>query len=231
MPLKPLISLFALALPLTAVAQEQAHEPSEENAEQSQFVGRYDGSSMETAMGMVVRPDGSFQWGLSVGSLDLRAKGTWYEQGGMIAFTSDPKPVAPEFVWSGIEETGDGPFLRINWAGTEDPFTYADVRGLCANGDLINTALTEGVWSPDESCDKVVTIEFYLSSYQVLSAPFELVGERKVNERQTIQIEFHRNDLGLADFDGVTGVLQEGKLRLEGSLGAMTLRKLPPPAE
>lgn len=225
-----LLTLGALSLPAIANAQDTpTQQPEAETAERSQFVGRYDGNSFETAMGMVVRPDGTFQWGLSVGGLDLRAEGTWKEANGFIVLKSDPKPVAPEFTWSAVEDASDGPFLRIVWADSGKPFSFADVRGLCANGELIVTPVIDGDWSPGETCDKPETIELYLRTYQVLSGPFELKGEREVQAGQTIVFDFHRNDLGVADFDGVTGQLVDGELRLESSLGAMALRKLSPP--
>ncbi|MEP0392870.1 MAG: hypothetical protein ABJ205_08310 [Erythrobacter sp.] len=226
---------LAASLPSAALGQE-ASSSGEESATEttqtqtaSQYVGRYDGNSFETAMGMIVREDGTFDWGLSVGGLDLQARGRWTEVNGAILFKSEPKPVAPQFTWSGVETTNDGPFLRIVSAESGEPFRYADVRGLCANGEVIYGTANTGEWSPDEACDKPETIELYLSSYQVLSGPFELRGERAVGEGQTGVFDFHRNDLGVADFDGVMGWLEDGKLRVESSLGAMTLRKLPPP--
>lgn len=220
---------MALAQEMPSPDQSEAQE-APQTQEQSKFVGRYDGNSFETAMGMIVREDGTFGWGLSVGGLDLRANGTWQEINGAILFKSEPKPVAPEFVWREVETTPGGPFLRIEWADSGKPFSFADVRGLCTNGELIVTPVMDGEWSPGDTCDKPEAIELYLRSYQVLSGPFELRGERKVGDGQTIVFDFHRNDLGVADFDGVMGWLENGELRVESSLGAMTLRKLPPPS-
>lgn len=239
MHLKTLITALALALPLSALppsalAQDAASpEPAPEPKpqEQSPFVGRYDGSSMESAMRMIVREDGTFQWGLSVGSLDLRAAGTWAQRGGRIVFASDPKPIAPEFIWDAVETTQDGPFLRIEWAESGEPFSFADVRSLCANGELVTMPVMDGAWSPGDACDRPSKIELYLRSYQVVSGPFELVGTREVTDGQTIVFKFHRNDLGVADFDGVTGRLEGEELKMESSLGAMTLRKLAPPSD
>lgn len=235
MDLKPLLVAFVVSLSSAALAQETPEterdqvEEVPQSQEQSRFVGRYDGNSFETAMGMIVREDGTFGWGLSVGGLDLRAKGTWQEINGAILFKSEPKPVAPQFIWREVEATPDGPFLRIEWSDSGKPFSFADVRGICANGELVVMPVIDGEWSPGETCDKPAMIELYLRSYQVLSGPFELTGEREVGEGQTIVFDFHRNDLGVADFDGVMGWLEDGELRVESSLGAMTLRKLPPP--
>ena len=230
-----LLAALLLALPLHAAAHEPSEDAEQAAAEQSTFVGRYNGSSFETAMGMVVRPDGSFEWGLSVGSLDLSARGTWSvvasQAGDFIVFKSDPKPVSPEFIWKGKEPRGDsGPFLRVVWAESGKPFGYADIRGLCANGELIRSSVREEGWSPQETCDEPQMIQLFMESYQVLSPPFELTGKRAVGEDETAIFEFYRNDLGVVDFDGVTGLLEDGQLRIESPLGAMTLRKMPPPA-
>lgn len=243
LPITALAFALSLAAPFGALAQDQTdqeesgNEESDtgENRDPSQFIGRYNGSSFETAMGMVVREDGTFQWGLSVGGLDLRAKGTWTEEAGALILVSDPKPIKPQFTWGALVDAPDGPFLRIVSAGTDRLFRYADIRGLCANGEVFFGAVTKGEWSPDEKCDAVKTIEFYLPSYQVLSTPFELVSDRAVRPGQTIRFDFHRNDLGLVNFDGMIGQIVNGELRLEGGsdgrLGAITLRKIVPQPE
>lgn len=226
-----LLAPLFLALPVAAAAQEASADTEQTAGEQSPFVGRYDGSSFETAMGMVVRPDGTFRWGISVGSLDLRAMGTWHENGDFIVFKSDPKPVPAEFIWKGTQPRSEnGPFLRIVWAGSGRPFDYADVRGLCANGELIRSSVSQEGWSPQETCDRPTTIQLFMDSYQVLSPVFELSGARAIASDETVTFEFHRNDLGLLDFDGVTARLENGRLRMESPVGAMTLRKVEAPA-
>ena len=226
-----LLAALLLAFPVAAAAQETSEDAEQTAGEQSPFVGRYDGSSFETAMGMVVRPDGTFQWGISVGSLDLRAKGTWRENGDFIVFESDPKPVSPEFIWKGTQPRAqDGPFLRVVWAGSGRPFGYADVRGLCANGELIRSSVSDQGWSPQETCDGPATIQLFMESYQVLSPVFKISGEHAIASDETATFEFHRNDLGLLDFDGVTARLEDGTLRMESPVGAMTLRKVETPA-
>ncbi|MEO1220772.1 MAG: hypothetical protein AAFY42_05405 [Pseudomonadota bacterium] len=221
---------LGFALPATALAQESSPENTIA-AEQSQFVGRYDGNSFETAMGMVIRADGTFEWGLSVGSLDMRAQGTWFEEDDTIIFVSDPKPVSPEFVWSGVEANEDGPFLRVVWAKSDSPFQYASVRGQCANGTLAFGYVDDGTWSPESDCDKLEWIQFRMQSYDLRSEIFVLSGEREVARGETIRFEFHRNDLGVANFDGVMGRFEDGKLRVVGDIGSMVLRKVPAPAE
>jgi hypothetical protein len=230
MKLRTLVTCLALTLSGPAFSEEATQDDTSAQR-QSQFVGQYNGSSFETAMGMVIRADGTFQWGLSVGSLDMRAQGTWIEEGDTIIFASDPKPVPPEFVWSGVEREEGGPLLHVVWASNGEPFRYASVRGACANGAAVFGYLDEGHWSPGEECDQLVRLEFRMQSYDLRSKVFELSGEREVEKDETIRFEFHRNDLGVANFDGVVGRLEDGKLHVQSRLGEMTLRKLTEPTE
>lgn len=230
MHIRFLLSAFALALPALALAQE-AGEDSPAPVEQSPFVGRYNGSSFETAMGMAIEADGTFRWGLAVGGLDLRAQGTWFEEDETIIFVSDPKPVPPAFTRGEVERSEGGPFLKVVWAGTDNPFRQASVRGLCANGETVSGYTDEGHWSPGEECDRLETLQFRMQSYDVRSQMFDMSDNGDLAKNATIRFEFHRNDLGVANFDGVIGRFEDGKLRVEGPLGAMTLRKLPPASE
>ncbi|UAB78596.1 hypothetical protein INR77_02340 [Erythrobacter sp. SCSIO 43205] len=224
MKFKTLITVAALTLCTTAWAQEASRD-------ESSFVGRYDGGSFETAMGMVIEADGSFRWGLSVGSLDARATGHWAEKDGVITFTSDPKPVPPQFTLARVEPTKDGPAFRIVWAGTDRPFQYARVYGLCANGETVYDYVSEGDWTPGEECDRLEKVAFHMRSYDIQSEAFDVSAHSTANARGTMHFEFHRNDLGVVDFDEATGRFVDGILEVNGPLGSMTFRKVEVPAE
>jgi len=227
------LSAFAAA-PLAAHPHEPAppsaaeEEEAEETAQSdSPFLGRYNGNQMEMAMGMIVRADGTFGWGLSVGALDMRAAGTWFEEDDTIVFISDPKPVAPEFGWSGMEVVPDGKLLRIVWASNGEPFQYGSVRATCANGDIVLDQIMAEGWSPPDSCDTVTSVQLSQNTYDVTSEVYDFTTTFKPSEGETIRFEFRRNDMGVANFDGVMGQLEDGVLTLLGPDGAMTLRKLP----
>ncbi len=231
---KGLIPVFAfMAVPLSAhphedTQVEEAAEQEEATQADSPFVGRYDGGQMEMAMGMIIRADGTFGWGVSVGALDMRAAGTWTQEDDTIILTSDPKPVAPEFGWPGMETVPDGKLLRIVWASNGEPFQYGSVRAICANGEVVfGQVPTEG-WSPPETCDEVVNVQLKQDIYDVTSQVYDLTSTFTVSEGETIRFEFRRNDMGVADFSGVTGQLNNGLLTLQGGRWPMELRKLPP---
>ena len=61
----------------------------------SGHVGRYMHSEMELASGLWLKADGTFEYFLTVGSLDEAAKGRWTATGDRITLINDPVPVPP----------------------------------------------------------------------------------------------------------------------------------------
>lgn len=216
-----LIPTAAFTVMLPVAAQEEGA---------SEFVGDYDGNAFETASGMRISADGTFQWYVAVGALDMRASGTWDHEGETIIFTSDPKPVAPEFAWRGFARTPDAPFLSIVDSASGNPFDYASITVVCANGQRLSEQAQLGIWSPseDDDCDVPEKVQLTQSNYEVESRAFDLNGPLKPKPGQTLVFEFRANDLGVADFTGVSGRLDEGVLRIRGPLGSQDLRKIIP---
>lgn len=233
---------FAVAMGLALIANAGPEATEAEDATTSEFVGRYDGNSFETAMGMEILADGTWGWGVSVGALDMRAKGTWRQEGDFIYLTSDPKPVAPAFGVSGLEESHAGRWFRVVWAGNGEPFQYASAIVTCKNGELIGNQVYSEGWPPPESaaddetlsadmphkveCDEPETVTLSLSMYQIRSERYVL-RDLGWEPGTTVRFEFLRNDLGVADFTGVTGYLEDGKLKLVGAEWPLELKKLP----
>lgn len=199
----------------------------------NEFVGDYNGNSFETASGMRISKDGTFQWYISVGALDMRAKGTWVRRGDTIAFTPETKPVPPEFAYAGSKETPEGSFLSIVNAANGEPFDYASLIVLCANGIRVSDQARSGSWSPaeEDGCDTPEKVQLRLSTYDVRSPFFDLTGPRKPKPGHTVLFEFRPNDIGIADFTGVTGSFDEdGVLVIRGPLGEQEFRKMEPRA-
>jgi len=223
------LALGLFSVSASAQAEEPAQEPEATNeADSPEFVGRYNGNSFETAMGMIIRADGTFVWGLSVGSLDLRAAGTWRQDGAFISLTSDPVPVAPEFGWSGYETVPNGPLIKIVWASSGEPFQYGSVKLTCRNGaEIYGQVYAEG-WSPPAGeCDEPVSVQLSQSTYNVTSETYDIADTFNPGEGGTVRFEFRRNDMGVADFTGVVGMLDGGILRLTGAEWPLELRKVP----
>lgn len=79
-----LLLLAALSAPVPAIAA-----PDEARHYYLQGV-------METGSELLLRPDGRFQWYLSVGALDLFAQGRWVEAEGAVLLTAEKSAQVPE---------------------------------------------------------------------------------------------------------------------------------------
>ncbi|MCK0129597.1 hypothetical protein [Erythrobacter sp. F6033] len=238
-------ALIALALAVPANAQPESDPPAVETtaqASESEFVGRYNGNSFETAMGMEIRADGQFAWGLSVGGLDLRAKGTWTQQGDTIVLTSDPKPVPAEFKLIGIKPRSEDALVHV-FRTNGKRATYVDALVECSDGRTTYETVAGGTADYGSgTCANPVAVAVRQPGYNVSSPRFDLV-ELGWKKGDSIHIEFHTNDLGVADFTGMTGLLEGGRLKLFGGQGLLSqpaprpgevvfeLRKMPPRTE
>lgn len=220
--------LAICALSQSAMLLAQTGDEAAEASSASPFVGRYDGSKFETAAGMQINADGTWEWALAVGALDARSGGVWETRDGVLHLRTTPKPVPPEFRWARFETRPDAPFLSIVLAGTETPFDHASLRIVCADGNELYDDAALGIWSPtdENGCEAPTKMRFRQPNYDLTSATFDLTGPLKPKPGQTLVFEFHPNDIGVVDFTGTTGTLDGGLLQLKGSFGNETLRKL-----
>jgi hypothetical protein len=69
----------------------------------SGHVGKYLHSEMELASGLWLKEDGTFQYFLTVGSLDESAKGRWTAAGDRITLVNDPVPIRPTITQGGAK--------------------------------------------------------------------------------------------------------------------------------
>lgn len=222
------VTLPALCLAACATAPDRVQQNTDgtQGPVQTHYAGYYNGNSFETAMGMRIDEDGSFEWGLSVGALDMHAKGKWAPQGDGIVFTSDPVPVPPTFSWSGFGKVPNGPLVKIEWAESGEPFQYAEAVVRCANGHIVQSRVPAEGWSPDpDKCDVPVWLRLIEGIYNIDSEDF-LLSDYDLAPGETIRFLFHRNDLGVADFTGFTAKLEESILTLTGHERPMRFRKV-----
>ena len=222
---------IAIASATPAVAQEPEQQASAEDRAPPDFAGRYDGSSFETAMGIQLNEDGTWQWGLSVGALDMRAEGTWEisedEQGYRVDFTSAPTPVFPEFRFLSLERLPDGPLVQVILPDGE-PFQYADAILECEDAETVVSQIYAEGWRPEPGeCDEPVALTVIQPSYNVQSERYVL-EELDWEPGMTVFFEFKPNDLGVMDLTGMIGRLQDGILTVEGPLGLEEFRKIVP---
>lgn len=79
--------LFAPATPAAAQVQGQAQDNQFDPALAGDYLLR---GQMETGSGLRLKPDGTFEWYLVVGSLDVFASGQWSANGNTILLINDP---------------------------------------------------------------------------------------------------------------------------------------------
>ena len=238
----PCILLLAIPLascvsaPHDAPPQDRAQERTQELAQdrgqadpdgpETDFTGRYDGSSFETAMGMRIEDDGTFGWGLSVGALDLAARGTWMQRGDTILFRSVPEPVRPVFEVLSVGRSTSEAMVEIVWAGSEQSFRYATITVDCGQGIRVRRNAVEGHWSPAAGeCPEPVSLLVEEEMHDVASPALNLSG-LGWSQGDTVRIAFQPNDLRLTSFTGLEGTLDGDMLTIEGWRWPLQLKKV-----
>ena len=121
---------FALVAP-GAVGQEAAQATAAAPA--ATLAGEYhlDGV-METGSGLLLHPDGRFEWFFSYGALDLAARGRWTRAGDGIDLAVDEMqfpPQAPEYRFERMHLRVDGADLVPSWPWDLDAFRKGAERG------------------------------------------------------------------------------------------------------
>jgi hypothetical protein len=230
-----LLGGLSAALLACAPTSPAALKSAPSSPETAAFAGRYNGNSFETAMGMRLEEDGTFVWGLSVGALDMSARGRWTHKDGAVHFTSDPQPAAPEWRWSGLERGSEGILLKTTFPdGT--PFTHASAVAECADGS--RSPLEDagsGVFPLGEACSGaetgVAAIVIEETVLRQTAKRFDL-SALGWSAGETFRAEFKPNDWFIADFTGASGRMEEGELVISGLQFPLRLRKSgSPPAE
>ena len=115
-----------------AMAQKQAVQPVPSTRDAA-LAGEYhlDGV-METGSGLLLRPDGSFEWFFSYGALDLGAKGRWTRTGDGIDLVVDQMgfpPQMPQTQFHHMHLRIDGTDLVPTWPWDMDDFHKGAERG------------------------------------------------------------------------------------------------------
>lgn len=199
------LSLSAVAIPSPAVAGQTAPASS------PQLVGAYDGHQMEMAVGLELRADGRFDYGLSYGALDESASGTWSVDGDTVLLTSDPV-TPPKFVMLEQRSASDGKMhlmldLPKGWTRQ-----YFDAEIGLADGRFVGGQLSD---DSDEISlapgDRPVSLRLALSVYELRSDAFRLDG----TAASTIRVRFEQNDLGKVAFAKTPLRIDNGNLLLD----------------
>lgn len=186
-------------------------------------VGEYVFSQMELIAGLRLNADGTFEYGLTVGSLDEGAQGRWKRVGSRIQLVSDPRPVAPTVTPGTIEATPGKPFaIRVRGPNGHD-ISGIDLRIDFATGDPITSYLDGGPWSfPTDERRQPRSVTFTLTGYRIDSGPLPLRAEYGT----TANFLLTPNDFGIVDLTGTYLEPQEAILLLSRPEGTIAFKRL-----
>lgn len=218
----PLIAL----LPLVAHAQD-APPPAAAPAPAS-IAGDYVHSQRELIAGLRLKPDGSFEYALTVGSLDERASGRWEVEGNRLRLTSDPRPVAPTVTPSRIDANPGKPFAIRVVSPTGRDLPGVDMLVEFDSGDPLDSYTPGSPWTvPEEERRTPRFVTFTMRSYRLQSARLPLDPKPGT----TAVFLLTPNDFGVADFTGVEGVIEGDAITLERREGSMRFRRVQPDSD
>ena len=209
-----------LAIPAALCA---GHATADDRADTpAALAGDYVHSQMELAAGIRLKPDGTFEYGLTVGSLDESARGRWTVDGKRIELTSVPRPVAPT-ITAGPVETAPGQPFAIRVVGPNG----RDVPGIdftieFDSGDPLRDYVPGGPWSlPAAERRTPRFIRFEKRSYRIRSErlPLDAAAGRVATFVLT------PNDFGVVDLTGVPAEIDGKTLTLHRAEGTMSFRR------
>ncbi len=161
----------------------------------------------DVASGLVLWPDGRFEYFLSAGALDEHAEGRWSVAGGVVTMITDPKPVPPVFTPSPPGKA-DGVALTVVVSSPEGRgIAGVDLRIGFDSGAPIEGYTQEDGWSlPEDEKRTARWIELAVPMHDLRSPRFPI----DLAAGNALAFTLVANDMGIFDFTGV-GVRMAGK--------------------
>lgn len=210
-------------LPLApAVAHPARQEALPARHELASPVGEYVHSQMELVAGIRLREDGTFEYGLTVGSLDERAKGRWTQTGGHVELTSDPRPVAPTIAAGSTDLAAGEPFGFRLLAPDGRDVPGVDFSIDFDAGDPLQDYTNGSAWHlPDDEKRIPRFVTFAMPSYRLHSPRLPLAAR----EGTIANFTLIPNDFGVADLTGVIAEISGDTLTLYRPEGTMRFQK------
>ena len=178
----------------------------------SGHVGRYMHAEMELASSLWLKSDGTFDYFLTVGSLDESAKGRWTAAGDQITLVNDPVPVAPTITQSiALRDPAAGFRLHVVLP------SGGGVQGVDVSVGFDRGAVVEGYtqtdgWTmPEDEQREPRWVQLSMSSYGLTSPRFP-VDTKKAN---VLTYTLTPNDFGVVD-------LRAAPVRVTGEVLSLT---------
>ncbi len=172
----------------------------------SGHVGKYMHSEMELASGLWLKADGTFQYFLTVGSLDEKADGRWTAQGNRVVLENDPVPVPPTITTgSGGRDPASKLRLKVTIPSGRGVPGVDLVVGFDTGDPLEGYTQSDGWTLPADEKREPRWVMFSMSSYGLRSARFP-IDARTANALAYILTP---NDIGVVNFAKVN-VMADG---------------------
>jgi hypothetical protein len=215
-------ALAAALLCIAGPAHAQEAAPPAAPKAPASLAGDYVHSQMELVAGIRLNADGTFLYGLTVGSLDESAKGRWEAIGNRIRLTSDPRPVAPTITAGRVEAAPGKPFAIRVLAPNGRDVPGVDLRIEFDTGEPLESYLAGGPWSlpPDETrAPRFVT--FSMASYRLHSERLPL--DARTGSIATFALT--PNDFGVIDLSEAQAEIHGETLTLHRPEGVMQFKR------
>lgn len=188
----------------------------------SSLAGDYVHSEMELIAGIRLNPDGTFLYGLTVGSLDERAQGRWKASGNRIELTSDPRPVPPTITPGRTEVAAGKPFALRVLAPNGSDVPGVDLELEFDTGEPLRSYLAGEAWTlPADERRVPRFVTFSMPSYRLQSERLPL----KAKTGTVATFTLIPNDFGVADLTGSQLEVQGDTLTLHRAEGTINFER------
>lgn len=153
----------------------------------------------DVASGLVLWPDGRFEYFLSAGALDEHSEGRWSAAGGVVTLVTDPKPVPPVFKPSSPGKA-EGTALAVSVISPDGSgIAGVDLRIGFGEGPPLEAYTQEDGWSlPAEEKRRPRWIELGVPMHGLRSPRFPI----DIASGNALAFTLDPNDLGVVDFTG-----------------------------
>ena len=191
-------------------------------AVESGRVGRYSASEREMAAGIWLKADGTFEYGLTVGSLDESATGRWTASGRRIRLTNQPRLVPP-VITAGTGRRNPDTVLSLHVVtpnGNGVPGVDL-VVGFDGGATLDGYTQTSGWNLPADEKRAPRWVQFSMPSYGLSSPRFE-VDTAAANG---LTFVLTPNDIGQVDFTDLVVDVDQDQLVIHRAGGEMRFTK------
>lgn len=180
-------------------------------------VGQYVHSEMELASGIWLKADGTFDYGLTVGSLDETAHGRWTVEGDRVRLVNEPRPVASTITPGPAK---NDPRVALSIAVVVPNGRNVEDIGIAVRfdaGEAVTGFTGTNGWAlPPAEKRRPRSVMFWKESYSLRSRWFPIDGTAT-----TLTFVFTPGDFGVVDFTDVQVTAEKDGLVVKRDGGEM----------